>query len=274
MGGGVAHGIDCISIHAPREGCDAMGGGVAWLSLYFNPRTPRGVRRAGAGCSGGGQPIFQSTHPARGATWRSLDAMEPIVISIHAPREGCDRAGTETHQSGQPISIHAPREGCDAAQPFRPQGRPQFQSTHPARGATCLSSTASSRQGFQSTHPARGATPGLEGLATRADVFQSTHPARGATRFLLWFLPCCGNFNPRTPRGVRLQNQEIQYHQQEFQSTHPARGATLTLGQPAYTSGISIHAPREGCDGDHRDGRRAGAISIHAPREGCDCWPE
>ena len=90
MGGGVAHGIDCISIHAPREGCDAMGGGVAWLSLYFNPRTPRGVRRAGAGCSGGGQPIFQSTHPARGATWRSLDAMEPIVISIHAPREGCD----------------------------------------------------------------------------------------------------------------------------------------------------------------------------------------
>ena len=114
MGGGVAHGIDCISIHAPREGCDAMGGGVAWLSLYFNPRTPRGVRRAGAGCSGGGQPIFQSTHPARGATWRSLDAMEPIVISIHAPREGCDRAGTETHQSGQPISIHAPREGCDS----------------------------------------------------------------------------------------------------------------------------------------------------------------
>ena len=37
-----------------------------------------------------GQVKFQSTHPARGATdW--LDAVELIeVISIHAPREGCD----------------------------------------------------------------------------------------------------------------------------------------------------------------------------------------
>ena len=169
-----------ISIHAPREGCDAMGGGVAWLSLYFNPRTPRGVRRAGAGCSGGGQPIFQSTHPARGATWRSLDAMEPIVISIHAPREGCDRAGTETHQSGQPISIHAPREGCDAAQPFRPQGRPQFQSTHPARGATPKSGDSIS--------------------STRISI----HAPREGCDFNSWTASVYKwHFNPRTPRGVR-----------------------------------------------------------------------
>ena len=49
MGGGVAHGIDCISIHAPREGCDALVLAVlVAVSLYFNPRTPRGVRPGAA----------------------------------------------------------------------------------------------------------------------------------------------------------------------------------------------------------------------------------
>ena len=34
---------------------------------------------------------------------------------------------------------------------------------------------------------------------------------------------------------------------------------------------ISIHAPREGCDGVLRDGIEViEIISIHAPREGCD----
>ena len=58
-------------------------------SANFNPRTPRGVRR----------------HPE----WHiQCDAL----ISIHAPREGCDTF----HAAGvslRNISIHAPREGCD-----------------------------------------------------------------------------------------------------------------------------------------------------------------
>jgi hypothetical protein len=33
---------------------------------------------------------------------------------------------------------------------------------------------------------------------------------------------------------------------------------------------ISIHAPREGCDGQQRTAHNGGQISIHAPREGCD----
>ena len=58
--------------------------------------------------------IFQSTHPVRGATGHApLTEMTP-QISIHAPREGCDR----------PVS-----------HPVR--SRKVFQSTHPVRGATC-----------------------------------------------------------------------------------------------------------------------------------------
>ena len=33
-------------------------------------------------------------------------------ISIHAPREGCDKAST-LYTLFSSISIHAPREGCD-----------------------------------------------------------------------------------------------------------------------------------------------------------------
>ena len=103
-----------ISIHAPREGCDAARPGANRRSTtYFNPRTPRGVRPGNFQQRNMSQG-FQSTHPARGATYplqfypcmrrnfnprtprgvrptiSSLVAHGPSTISIHAPREGCD----------------------------------------------------------------------------------------------------------------------------------------------------------------------------------------
>ena len=79
----------------------------------------------------------------------------------------------------------------------------------------------------------------------------------------------------------------------QFQSTHPVRGATEDIQSDDLVIRISIHAPREGCDGPRprsRPGtlrfqsthpvrgatghrgflRPCGTISIHAPREGCD----
>ena len=55
-----------------------------------------------------------------------------------------------------------------------------------------------------------------------------------------------------------------------FQSTHPVRGATGKGQGPAAGPGISIHAPREGCDSGRKFVSRYLTISIHAPREGCD----
>ena len=78
-----------ISIHAPLAGCDPLSPERFAYSVYFNPRTPCGVRRLTAGrqwdshnfnprtpcgvrlCPGCNQKmrcIFQSTHPLRGAT--------------------------------------------------------------------------------------------------------------------------------------------------------------------------------------------------------------
>ena len=105
------------------------------------------------------ESIFQSTPPARGATYLGWTLKSLPEISIHAPREGGDslsskvalqmaifqstppaRGATEisllTHLL-QVISIHAPREGGDLRLPtWPPLGQMKFQSTPPARGAT------------------------------------------------------------------------------------------------------------------------------------------
>ena len=101
-----------ISIHAPREGSDLTGQTWSCQSRDFNPRSPRGERQCG-------KPTpkscirFQSTLPARGATFRQghLDTLRRI-------------------------SIHAPREGSDNLFPFGHFAFLLFQSTLPARGAT------------------------------------------------------------------------------------------------------------------------------------------
>ena len=58
----------CVSIHAPREGCDLGGRLLATLSELW----------------------FQFTHPGRGATTAGTLSFQLFLVSIHAPREGCD----------------------------------------------------------------------------------------------------------------------------------------------------------------------------------------
>ena len=56
------------------------------------------------------------------------------------------------------ISIHAPREGCDKDAVGNVIDGAKFQSTHPVRGATSLPVRSRTACLFQSTHPVRGAT--------------------------------------------------------------------------------------------------------------------
>ena len=79
--------------------------------------------------------------------------------------------------------------------------------------------------------------------------FLSTLPARGATQ--------CGKCLHRQRAG--------------FLSTLPARGATAWSIDGNVVTIISIHAPREGSDGQAQRGQPGRKkISIHAPREGSD----
>ena len=123
-----------ISIHAPLAGCDNLGGGVIGHLLYFNPRTPCGVRPyvrglvdqdsisihaplAGCDVECGlrliGYSQFQSTHPLRGATREAL--LVARWKRYFNPRTPCgvrpylDLLSTVVVA----ISIHAPLAGCD-----------------------------------------------------------------------------------------------------------------------------------------------------------------
>ena len=106
------------------------------LLFRFNSRTPGGVRLF---CivSFSSEISFQFTHPGRGATRIGKRHFPRDVVSIHAPREGCDTSTpiTTIHKtlfqfthpgrgatmivgavrSVRSVSIHAPREGCDGA---------------------------------------------------------------------------------------------------------------------------------------------------------------
>ena len=102
-----------ISIHAPREGCDERPCCTSETGRhYFNPRTPRGVRHL---LAEGQSAIleFQSTHPARGATLSDRHSgRSDLYFNPRTPR-GVRRIGVRVFQARRAISIHAPREGCD-----------------------------------------------------------------------------------------------------------------------------------------------------------------
>ena len=216
-------------------------------SLHFNPRTPRGVRPVPSP-TGWASLKFQSTHPARGATPHVGQRPVQQAISIHAPREGCDR-----------LYLMALFGTYNNFNPRTPRGvRPLIMDAF----------IANANFNPRTPRGVRRTTGVYLGIPQR---FQSTHPARGATIGI----PAGHNpllyFNPRTPRGVRryltatLDAQtSISIHAPRegcdesacgcsrpggrFQSTHPARGATdfrLASDRAVY---ISIHAPREGCD--------------------------
>ena len=125
-----------ISIHVPREGHDDSHGWHRGKSSIFqstcpargttlqsrprrsslrnfNPRAPRGARRA----------VYISTSDTN-------------PISIHVPREGHDHAKYDPECKRQEISIHVPREGHDLDVFADKATSGIFQSTCPARGTT------------------------------------------------------------------------------------------------------------------------------------------
>ena len=149
----------------------------------FNSRTPGGVRLLTA-IPGAKPPLFQFTHPGRGATFTSDDLLIRPKVSIHAPREGCDTLIKCT--------------------PY---------------GTTCFNSR----------------TPGGVRLIG----------SKGKSSMTI-------SFNSRTPGGVRPLTRSPVVLIYGFQFTHPGRGATTKVLIIDLARGVSIHAPREGCDLFHR----------------------
>ncbi len=149
-----------------------------------------------------------------------------MIISIHAPRAGCDGDRDPQPPLAVFISIHAPRAGCDFS----------------------VSLSGGSEVVFQSTHPVRGATKALSG-EVNVVVISIHAPRAGCDPLRLSGGQKGINFNPRTPCGVRLASVVGLPSSSVFQSTHPVRGATSFVLDGREILHISIHAPRAGCDG-------------------------
>ena len=126
------------------------------------------------------------------------------LISIHAPRTGSDLRNDRQDKIDGDISIHAPRTGSDI-----PRGLPAGQdlqiSIHAPRTGSdvCHMAQASAVRRFQSTLPARGATcrENLAGFCRRYFNPRSPH---GERPFPFPPAACRRHFNPRSPHGERL----------------------------------------------------------------------
>ena len=123
-----------ISIHAPREGSDRQHRlCLAWLDNFY-PRSPRGERQ-GYCVAPSVIAVFLSTLPARGATTSMPWCVPPLLISIHAPREGSD-AGKRTRPWRRRYFYPRSPRGERLGHAGVVGQQAIFLSTLPARGAT------------------------------------------------------------------------------------------------------------------------------------------
>ena len=145
-----------------------------------------------------------------------------------------------------------------------------FQSTLPARGATCPPGGETPPTTFQSTLPARGATHSATAICRFAGYFNPRSP-HGERRLLDEYLAWCHRFQSTLPaRGATPSIKAGTPDTILFQSTLPARGATTIADFARAALNISIHAPRTGSDAIRAFFDYVMTISIHAPRTGSD----
>ena len=125
---------------------------------------------------------FQSTRPARGATFNNGREIGEDGFQSTRPARGATAPVLSARRQARYFNPRAPC-GARLRKPYDRLPASAFQSTRPMRGAT-----------------------GEEKVTVDPEkIFQSTRPMRGATA---WIYPCCeyaNYFNPRAPCGARRQ---------------------------------------------------------------------
>ena len=236
-----------VSIHAPRAGCDIQHNQALQKRRGFNSRTPCGVRQR-ITLTGGYGRQFQFTHPVRGATYPSSRASTSRIcfnsrtpcgvrrttflakafgreFQFTHPVRGATHAVALVAVEGE-VSIHAPRAGCDILRSWCQRYGAKVSIHAPRAGCDAVIGYWT-LNGIVSIHaPRAGCDHSARCSAEHSLLFQFTHPVRGATRLLILHSNLGVGFNSRTPCGVRR------------------RECLASAG----CLGVSIHAPRAGCD--------------------------
>ena len=231
-----------ISIHASREGCDTRRRPFSKITRYFNPRIPRGMRRNIEGIICVIHP-FQSTHPARDATYiHETGQTNCRFQSTHPARDATNICSTGA--TAQPISIHASREGCDPTSYCQRQNQRHFNPRIP-RGMRLRFQYSDWKLKMISIHASREGCDVLDCLTSSIVSY----------------------FNPRIPRGMRPPTLFISLPKLVFQSTHPARDATLGSTQVRQTAPFqSTHPARDATSRSRRTGTGSGYFNPRIPR--------
>ena len=127
--------------------------------------------------------------------------------------------------------------------------RVQFQSTPPARGATCAVCCLSFAFAI-SIHAPREGGDVRELLNAVGALAISIHaPREGGDGMYMYEIVGVQDISIHAPReGGDELGRVVDKLTREFQSTPPARGATASLSALYFLQVISIHAPREGGD--------------------------
>ena len=215
--------------------------------MGFNPRAPRGARQwlGRAICHATGVSIH-APRAGRDPLW-FLPAALQVPVSIHAPRAGRDMSENATGLTSASFNPRAPRGArlnpislrlsISSFNPRAPRGARRFaccaavspirfQSTRPARGATCQLASLIGAE-WVSIHAPRAGRDIVDGAGVlRGQRFQSTRPARGATYRCMDGAFCHG-VSIHAPRAGRdASTGWTCTFNLLFQSTRPARGAT------------------------------------------------
>ena len=169
-----------VSIHASHTGCDATRPGEGDQLARFNPRNPYGMRR--------GRPTllmqiskFQSTHPIRDATDVPIRLITPHLVSIHASHTGCDLTVSVIAVATAGFNPRIPY-GMRLVWALQRLSATAFQSTHPIRDATLLTSLHYAGCVIVSIHASHTGCDLTHTLTSPLfGVFQSTHPIWDAT---------------------------------------------------------------------------------------------
>ena len=238
--------------------------------MDFNPRSPRGERPPA-------RTIFLallviSIHaPREGSdilTRRSEDG-EPIPI--HAPREGERPHRSRAARMARWISIHAPREGSDGTPSAPLRTSLDFNPRSPRGERLTMPSCTLIVWRFQSTLPARGATCKLTTLDHNIQNISIHAPREGSDDKSRLGSSTGSHFNPRSPRGERRKQILMRKRQLGFQSTLPARGSDARSRSCWQRIGqFQSTLPARGATYVTVTADKTGHISIHAPREGSD----
>ena len=145
----------CLAYFNPRAPCGARPSifAVSAADLAISIHAPHAGRDQVGNRRVGGQNVFQSTRPMRGATRPRSARVRRKDISIHAPHAGRDHCVRVLVGDGV-----------------------EFQSTRPMRGATTGERCLCKLEIFQSTRPMRGATETLKRIPRTTSHFNPRAP--------------------------------------------------------------------------------------------------